>query len=278
MHSLVSIVGVVLSGKENYLEWSRKIKHTLIFNDLWDGICDGDTSPTKPTIDKELAIWMNKDKKAYALIVASVSEEVSHHIKSIKYSWGALKKLKYLYDSHSKLELIQLLLKLFNLELKDNDPMALASKIKSIMHDIDVTGVKIDISLMAFIKALYPTYSHYLESLQASGQLKSLNFDSLVEKIVEHEKDFRKKTVHPTGETMCLAQKGKNQSHDSSRGEGSKRGHGKKYFRGRGVGIIKVRDLIFTVFIVERMDMMQRHVGSHGRRSKKSRNKKGRKR
>jgi hypothetical protein len=87
MHSLVSIVGVVLSGKENYPEWSRKIEHTLIFNDLWDDICDGDTKPTKPTTDKELSIWMNKDKKAYALIVSSVSEEVSHHIRSIKYSW-----------------------------------------------------------------------------------------------------------------------------------------------------------------------------------------------
>jgi len=52
-------------------------------------------------------------------------------------------------------------LKLFNLELKDNDLMALASKIKSIMYNIDATGVEIDISLMAFIKALYPTYSHY---------------------------------------------------------------------------------------------------------------------
>ena len=31
MHSLASIVGVVLSGKENYIEWSRNIKHTLIF-------------------------------------------------------------------------------------------------------------------------------------------------------------------------------------------------------------------------------------------------------
>jgi len=86
-------------------------------------------------------------------------------------------------------------LKLFNLELKDNDPIALASKIKAIMHNIDVIGVKRDIALMAFIKALYPTYSHYLESLQASGQLKSLDFDSLVEKITEHKKYFGKKTV-----------------------------------------------------------------------------------
>jgi hypothetical protein len=101
MHSLVLIVDVVLSGKENYLEWLRKIEHTLIFNDFWDGICDGDIAPTKPTIDKELAIWTNKDKKTYALIVASVNEEVSRHIKSIQNSWGKLKKLEDLYDSHS---------------------------------------------------------------------------------------------------------------------------------------------------------------------------------
>jgi hypothetical protein len=157
MHSLISIVGVVLTDKENYLEWSRKIKHTLIFNNLWDGICEGevDGRPIIPTTNKELAIWKNKDKKAYALIVVMVSEEVSHHIISTKDSYGALKKLKDLYDSHSELELIQLLVKLFNLELKNDDPMDLASEIKAILHDIDATGVKIDIPLIAFIKALY---------------------------------------------------------------------------------------------------------------------------
>ena len=61
--------------------------------------------------------------------------------------------------------------------------MALTTKIKVSVHDIDFFHVEIEIDLMAFIKALYPTYSHYIESLQASGQLKSLDFDSLVEKI-----------------------------------------------------------------------------------------------
>ena len=68
---------------------------------------------------------------------------------------------------------------------------------------------------------------------------------------------------------MCLAKKGKNQSHCFSRGKGSKRGHKKKNFRGKGVGIIKVRDPIFPMFFVTRMDMIQKHAGSHGRRSKK---------
>jgi hypothetical protein len=113
----------------------------MIFNDLWDVICDGDT---KPTVDKELIIWTNKYKKAYALIFSFVSEEESYHIISIKYYWSALKKLKDLYDLHSKLELIQLLMKIFNLEMKDNDTMVLASKIKSIMDDVDDTSVKIE--------------------------------------------------------------------------------------------------------------------------------------
>jgi len=72
----------VLTEKENYLEWSQNIKHTLIFNELWKGACvgEGDNEPKKPTSDKEFAIWENKNNKAYALIVASINEELSHHI------------------------------------------------------------------------------------------------------------------------------------------------------------------------------------------------------
>jgi hypothetical protein len=92
------------------------------------------------------------------------------------------------------------------------------------MHDIEATRVKIDIPLMTFIKALYPTYSHYLESLQASGQIKSITFDKLVEKVAEREKAFGKKSTSSTCETLYLDQKDKSKQHDSSRGENIKRG------------------------------------------------------
>jgi len=76
MHSLIPIVGVVLNEKENYLEWSRKIKHTLIFNELWKGVCVGerDNEPAKTTLDNEISIWENKNSKTYALIAAFVNE------------------------------------------------------------------------------------------------------------------------------------------------------------------------------------------------------------
>jgi hypothetical protein len=77
-----------------------------------------------------------------------------------------------------------------------------------------------------------------------------------------------KKRTQPTGETVCLAQKGKNQSHDSSREEGSKRGRGRKNFRARGVGIIPMKGLISTIPIAEGMGHMKQMFGeSHGRRS-----------
>lgn len=205
MHSLVSIIGVVLTGKDNWSEWYRKLKNTLIFNDFWEGVYIGDTKPVQPTDAKELVVWKKKNCKAYALIAASINEEVNRHISSIDDAWSALKKLRELYDSHSELELTQLQLKLFNLTLKGNDPMMLFSKIRAIMHDIKATGATIDIALAAAIKALYPTFSTYLESLQASGQLKALTFDALANKIVEREKAFGKKVCDPTPDTLCLA-------------------------------------------------------------------------
>lgn len=125
--------------------------NALILNDIWDGVCDGDIAPTKPTNGKGLAIWNVKNKKAYALISSSAREEINHHIKSVagdawivlkKLKGIVLKKLKGMYDSHLELEFIQLQLKLFSLKLKDSDPMAFASKIKTIMQDIDATSVK----------------------------------------------------------------------------------------------------------------------------------------
>ena len=272
------MVGIVLTGKENYPEWSWMIKHTLIFNELWKGVCvgEGDKDPAQPTSDKELVIWENKNSKAYALIVASVNEEVSRHISSYSTAFEALQKLKELYDTHSALEVIQLMIKLFTLELKNNDPLALASEVKSIMHDINSTKVELDIPLIAFLKALYPTYSNYIESLQGNGNLKDITFDSLVKKFVEREKAFGKKIAPESSEeTVCLAHKEKHPAQDSTRGRGGRKGRG-IYFRGKGADILKEKRQICTVFTAKEMDhMMPLHASYHGTKlSRKETNRK----
>lgn len=102
MYYLISIIGLVLFCNDNYREWSKNIKQTLIFNVLRNFICEGevvigkeeeDIKPTKTTSNKELDIWNNKDNKTYSLIFISISEEVRFHIVSIINPYGALKKL-----------------------------------------------------------------------------------------------------------------------------------------------------------------------------------------
>lgn len=144
------------------------------------------------------------------------------------------KILKDLYDSHSELDIIQLLMKLFNLYMKDNDPMKLASEIRAFYHDIEATGVKVDLQLTSFIKALYPTYSQCLEYLQASEEMKNMNFDKLVEKNAERENAFGRKENLPNVETMCLSHQGKPINDESIRHDTSNKGRGRKQFRGKG--------------------------------------------
>ena len=72
MHYVISIINVLWIGKEDYVEWWRKIMHTLIFKDLWKNYeGEDENAPTKPTSEKELVIWDKKENKSYALIVAS---------------------------------------------------------------------------------------------------------------------------------------------------------------------------------------------------------------
>lgn len=82
--------------------------------------------------------------------------------------------------------------------------MSLASEIRAIKQDVDDIGGKVDIYLTSFIKELLPTHSTYLESLQASNQLKTITFDQLVEKLAERENAFGRK-IDNTSENVCLA-------------------------------------------------------------------------
>ena len=80
MQSIVSLIGETLSGKDNWMEWHRKVENTLIFNDLWFKICDGNNQPIELIYAKEKEIWLYKNSKALALIRAYINGEVYRHI------------------------------------------------------------------------------------------------------------------------------------------------------------------------------------------------------
>jgi hypothetical protein len=66
--------------------------------------------------------------------------------------------------------------------------------------------------------------------------MKSITFENLVEKFVECENSFGKKSTPSTSGVVYLAQKEKSKPHDSPRGDKNRRGHGhgRNTFRGRG--------------------------------------------
>jgi hypothetical protein len=57
------------------------MQNTLIYNELWRDICDGDTDPTDAA---SLAKWKLKDEKALALLHSSVTENMFVHIENSK--------------------------------------------------------------------------------------------------------------------------------------------------------------------------------------------------
>jgi hypothetical protein len=48
--------------------------NTLIYNELWNDICDSDIAPTKPTDATYLEKWNLKDEKALSLLCSFVTE------------------------------------------------------------------------------------------------------------------------------------------------------------------------------------------------------------
>ena len=102
-------------GSKNYKVWSRHIQSTLIYNELWKGVCNA--QPTKPTIPNQLSKWELKDEKALALIHSTVSDDIFVHIENSSSTWLAWKTLKYLFDSQSEAKKIDLQLKLFQQKL-----------------------------------------------------------------------------------------------------------------------------------------------------------------
>ena len=78
-----------LDGVKNYKSWQRHMKNTLVYNELWRGICDADPNSTKPTNATALAKWELQNEKALALIHSSLSDHLCIHIENISSAWTA---------------------------------------------------------------------------------------------------------------------------------------------------------------------------------------------
>jgi hypothetical protein len=75
------------------------MQNTLIYNELWKDVCNGDKPPTKPIDARELARWELKDEKALALLKSFVTDEMFVHIENAIDAWNAWKIFKNMFDT-----------------------------------------------------------------------------------------------------------------------------------------------------------------------------------
>ena len=101
-----------LEGTKSYKTWHRLIERTLIYIELWQGICDGDVKQNKPIDAAPLAKWEIKNAKALALIKSSVNDEIYVHIENALDAWTSLKTFKDLFDTQHESKKVDLQLKL----------------------------------------------------------------------------------------------------------------------------------------------------------------------
>ena len=97
-----------LEGTKSYKTWHLLIESTLIYNELWQGICDGDVKPNKPRDGATLAKWEIKNAKALALIKSSVNDEMYVHIENATDAWSTLKIFKDLFDTQPESKKVDL--------------------------------------------------------------------------------------------------------------------------------------------------------------------------
>eukprot|EP00253_Pinus_taeda_P013735 PITA_13735 len=186
-----------LEGTKSDKTWHRLIEITLIYNELWQGICDGDVKPNKPTNADSLAKWEIKNAKALALIKSSVNDEMYVRVENATDAWCALKFFKDLFDTQPESKKVDLQLKLLQQKLTERgDVLEYLSRLKNIKQEIINDGFPaIDDSFMVpiVIVGLPSSYMHFLETLQVTRKLEKLKFDELCEMLSQHDKTFGKK-------------------------------------------------------------------------------------
>jgi hypothetical protein len=173
-----------LDGPKNYKSWSQHMQNTLIYNELWRDIYDGDTAPTKPTDATSLEKWNLKDEKALALLRSFVTEHMFVHIENSKDAWSSWNLLKRIFDTLVASQKVDVQMKLLKQRLVDNgDVLEYISMIKNIHQEIIEGGFsKLEDSFLVsiVINGLSPSYKNFLETLQITDKLSTVTFDSLM--------------------------------------------------------------------------------------------------
>lgn len=99
------------------------------------------------------------------------------------------------------------MIKLFNIELKNGNPLALASEVILIMHDIKSIAIELDIPLIPYVKEYIPPIHSILSHCKKVATLRRLPLNPLRRSLLKERRIFKIIKLLSLPKKLCVLHK-----------------------------------------------------------------------
>lgn len=170
---------------ENYEAWKMQMRSVLIYNDLW-GYTSGEI--VQSTTEAGASNWTNKDEKALALIVLSVSKPELGHIRKATTSKQAWDELARIHSSKGPVRKAVLYRQLYNLKKNPSETMSqyinnFQEKV-NLLEDAEIQ-IPPELQSIMLLSNLPEEYDNFCVAIESRDQIPSV--DLIKGKLIEEE-------------------------------------------------------------------------------------------
>lgn len=169
--------------EDNYESWKILMRSVLVCNDLW-----GYVNGTMIKTDENTAVWTEKDQKALALIVLSVSRGQLNHVKRAETSRAAWKDLKRVHESTGPVRKATLYKQLYRMKKDSGITMnAYINDFTNKAEQLTEAGIRIpdDLLSIMLLFSLSNDFENFSVAIESRDEIPSI--DSLKVKLLKEE-------------------------------------------------------------------------------------------
>jgi hypothetical protein len=195
----------MLTGK-NWNSWSFRIKQLLTENDMEEFLEPMPAFHEVPegnARDAEVTKWKKKDRKAFAILSRTVSDELINKIRDAASTKEAYETLKKMFEGKDSIDKLNLRQKLHTLKMDNGKEMhSQIGEFEDIIRRLTVTGavVQDDEKVAALLNSLPPSYSDIRRLIETLG----LDYNQAVTRILFEEKKMKEDCNSDVGSAFVV--------------------------------------------------------------------------
>ncbi|XP_058745954.1 uncharacterized protein LOC131618815 [Vicia villosa] len=227
--------------KNNYDNWSIKMKALLGSQDVWDvvekGFKEQDEASLSQGAKDTLKESRKRDKKALFLIYKSVDEDTFEKISNVtttKEAWDKLQTCNKGVDQVKKIRIQTLRGDFEHLFMEESELFSdYFSRVLAVVNQLKRNGEDVDdVKVMEkIIRTLNPSFDFIVTNIEENKDLKTMAIEQLMGSLQAYEEKQKRKTKQKEDIEKLLQlniKEAKNVNYKSQRGRGrgQDRGHG----------------------------------------------------